>query len=227
MARTVKEQGFTTRRSEILDAAYRLVYIKGFDQMTVQDILSDLKISKGAFYHYFDSKGEVLEALVERIVDEIEPSLITIAQNPHLSALEKLQCYFDTAVRWKTARKSLMLSLLRVWYADENAIVRQKVFATTVKRITPWITAIICQGVEEGVFTTAYPDYICQLNIYLLQGLSDAFVALLFSDQPDQDLLIHAENTLAAYTDALERVLGAPRGSLNLMDAETLKEWFI
>ena len=112
MARKVKEEEYIARRRDILDASYRLVYTKGFDQMTVQDILDDLKISKGAFYHYFSSKGEVLEALVERIVDEIEPALISIVQDPHRTALDKLQGYFDTAVRWKTAHKSLILSLL-------------------------------------------------------------------------------------------------------------------
>ena len=39
---------------------------------------------------------------------------------------------------------------------------------------------------------------------------------------------IHGEQrTVAAYTDALERVLGAPPGSLSLVDDETLKEWVV
>jgi TetR/AcrR family transcriptional regulator, transcriptional repressor for nem operon len=227
LARTVKEENYIARRSEILDASYRLIYTKGFNQMTVQDIIDELEISKGAFYHYFSSKGDVLEALVERIVDEIEPALITIVQDPDRTALEKFQSYFDTAGRWKTAHKPLILSLIKVWYADENAIVRQKVFASTIQRVTPWITKIIYQGIEEGDMKTDYPEIVCQINNYLFQGLGDAFVDVLLSDQPDEEQFVQAERILAAYTESLERILGSPSGSIQLMDTQTLHKWFI
>src|SRR5665647_2543286 len=68
MARVIKEHA--VRRGEILDVAQRLVYSKGYEQMTVQDILDGLQISKGAFYHYFGSKPALLEALIERMLGE-------------------------------------------------------------------------------------------------------------------------------------------------------------
>jgi len=230
MARIVNENERAARRSQILDVAQRLVYTKGYEQMTIQDILGDLQISKGAFYHYFDSKGAVLEALVERmVVEEVIPLLIPLVEDPRLSALEKLQRYFDTALRWKTAKKAFMLELLRVWLADENAIVRQKLTALSVKRITPLLTEIIRQGNQEGVFTTPYPDQVCHAIIYVLLGFSDSIVDLFLSYKTVQDNE-HIETTITnfteALTDALERILGAPRGSLNLYDPETLKEWF-
>jgi hypothetical protein len=50
---------------------------------------------------------------------------------------------------------------------------------------------------------------------------------LLLAREPRGDELQRAERLIAAYDDALERVLGAPAGSLHLMDAESLKEWFV
>jgi AcrR family transcriptional regulator len=230
MARIVNKEEYAARRNEILDVVQRLVYTKGYEQMTIQDILDDLQISKGAFYHYFDSKGALLEALVERmIVVEVEPLLIPIVQDPQLTALEKLNRYFDTAIRWKTTKKTFMLELLRVWLADENAIVRQKMFSMTVKRVTPWLAEIIRQGVQEGVFNTSYPDQVCHVIIYILQGLSDTIIELLLSSETNRDpVRIESGITLytEALTDALERVLGTPKGSLHLIDPETLKEWF-
>jgi AcrR family transcriptional regulator len=231
MARIVKEKEYVARRNEILDVAQRLVYSKGYEQMTIQDMLNDLDISKGAFYHYFDSKGAVLEALVERmVVVEVIPLLTPIVQDSHLTALEKLNRYFDTAVRWKTAKKTFMLELLRVWLADENAIVRQKLFAMSVKRVTPLLTEIIRQGIQEGVFKTAYPDQVCHVILYVLQGLSETIIELLISSETNHDSArIESGVTvyIAALTDALERVLGTPKGALHLIDPETLKEWFI
>jgi len=63
MARVIKEQEHAERRNEILDVAQKLVYTRGYEQMSIQDILDALGISKGAFYHYFDSKQALLEAL--------------------------------------------------------------------------------------------------------------------------------------------------------------------
>jgi TetR/AcrR family transcriptional repressor of nem operon len=231
MARSMKEEAFSARRNEILDSARRLVYSKGYEQMTIQDILDDLQISKGAFYHYFGSKGAVLNALVERMVtDEVLPLVLPIVHAPDLSAIEKLERYFDTSFRWKTAQKTFMLRLLRVWLADENAIVRQKMFSTSVKHVTPALAEIIRQGVEEGVFTTEHPEQVSHAIIYIIQGLGDTIIDLFISEEihPDPG---NIEKTVMQYTqalsDAIERVLGAPSGSLKLIDTEALKEWFI
>ena len=95
MARIVKEEEYTARRNEILDVALQLVYSKGYDKMTIQDILDQLHMSKGAFYHYFDSKVAVLEAVVERmVIEQVEPLLLAAVHDPRLTALEKLQRYF-------------------------------------------------------------------------------------------------------------------------------------
>ena len=227
MARIVQEKEYAAKRNEILDVAHRLVYAKGYEQMAIQDILDELKISKGAFYHYFRSKQALLEALIERMQQEAEQIIFPIVQDPHLPTFEKLQRFFDTAARWKTARKTYILSLLRVWYADDNVIVRQKVQARMVKHFAPLLAGVVRQGIQEGVLTTAFPDQVGEIVLSLLQGLGDAFVELLLSCAPKCDDLQPAESIAAAYNDALERVLGAPAGSLNLIDAETLKEWFV
>jgi TetR/AcrR family transcriptional repressor of nem operon len=224
MARVVKEHA--VRRNEILDVARRLVDTKGYEQMTIQDILDDLRISKGAFYHYFDSKQALLSALIERMGDQIEQLVLPIVHDPTLCALEKLQRVFDMLNRWKTARKEFFLALLRVWYADDNAIVRQKLRVAGVKSVAPWLSTIIRQGNQEGVFTTSYPDRMGEVVLSLLQDLGETLGELLLSFKSECDDMLRVESTVAAYTDALERVLGVPTGSLHLTDAETLKEWF-
>jgi AcrR family transcriptional regulator len=203
------------------------VYSKGYEQMTVQDILDGLQLSKGAFYHYFSSKPALLEALIERMLGDAEQILIPIVNDPRLPALEKLQRFFATAARWKTARKGFLLALLRVWYTDDNAVVRQKVLAAGYKRVTPLLTAIIRQGVQEGVLATPYPDRVGEVTMSLMQGLGDSFAEMLLSYEPNHDAAQRIESCVAAYTDALERVLGAPTGSLTLVDSETMREWLV
>ena len=226
MARSVNEKEYALKRNQILDVTQRLIYTKGYEQMAIQDILGELQISKGAFYHYFDSKPTLLEALIERMGQEALQLLNPIVQDPHLPALEKLQRFFDTAVRWKTARKTFMLELLHIWYADHNAIVRQKVLAMWSKHSLPLLAAIFQQGIREGALNIPFPDQIGLVLLSFIQGIGDAFAELLLAHEPRGDELQRAERLIAAYDDALERVLGAPAGSLHLMDTESLKEWF-
>jgi len=225
MARIINETEYAVRRNAILDAARRLVATKGYEQMAIQDILDDLRISKGAFYHYFDSKSALLEAVIERLGEEAEPLFLTIVDDPQLSALAKLERIFITVGRWKAAQKPFMLELLRVWYTDENAIVRQKVRAIGIQRVAPLYATIIRQGIAEGVFTTSYPEQMGRIVLFLLQDLADAFAGLLLAVEPHPDDLRRSERIVAAYTDALERVLGCPPGSLVLMDDGMLREW--
>jgi len=225
LARIIKEP--TVRRNEILTLAERLVYTKGYEQMTIQDILDGLQISKGAFYHYFESKQALLEALIDRMLQQVIPILTPIANDPDLSALVKFGRFFDTAARWKSTQKTFLLQLFRVWYDDDNALVRQKMFAATVKETAPLLSAIIRQGVQEGVFTAPYPDYAGEVALLLLQAGGDTVARMLLECAPECNALEYAKNTIAAYTDSLERTLGAPQGSLHIVDDETLKVWFV
>lgn len=228
MARIKKEEEHTAKRNEILDAAFKLVYSKGYEKMTIQDILDELQISKGAFYHYFDSKLAVLEAVVERMATEqVQPIFRSIVEDPRLTALEKLSRYIDMSTRWKTSNKAFVMELVKIWYSDENALAQQKMLAKTIQHLRPFFTEIISQGVREGVFTTPYPEVASQVTINLIQDLAyESAQMLLANDTSQNDNLQQAETFFAAYSDVLERVLGAPRGSIQLMTAETVKEWF-
>lgn len=226
MARTINEQEYAFKRNEILAVARRLVYTKGYEQMTIQAMLTELGISKGAFYHYFASKEAVLEGLIELMQREGEQLVGAILADPTLPPLVKLQRYFDTANRWKVGQKEYLLALLRVWYTDDNAIVRQKIQATLLQFIAPQLTAVIIQGHREGIFTTPFPEHAAVILVNLMVGIGDLFANLLLSSAHNPDGYAHAEQTVAAYNDALERILGAPSGSLCLIDAPTLQQWF-
>jgi AcrR family transcriptional regulator len=222
VARIVKEKEYAVKRNEILDAAQQLIYTKGYDQMTIQDILENLQISKGAFYHYFDSKPTLLEELVLRMVDQVQQLLLSIVQDSSLGTLDKFQHFFAMLSQWKSERKDFFLELLRVWYADENALVRHKLNIARNSLLKPMLITIIQQGIQEGVFTTSFPDQASDITLSLLYNLGDTIARLFSSLEPEQDEMRTITTTIDAYTDALERVLGAPSHSLQLIDTETL-----
>src|SRR5256885_16974182 len=85
MARTVNAEVHTVRREAFVDAAERLMQTRGYEQMSVQDVLDDLGASRGAFYHYFDSKQALLEAVLDRMVDAGLGSVAPVVDDPTLA----------------------------------------------------------------------------------------------------------------------------------------------
>jgi len=225
MVRIVNEAAYAQRRNAILDAAQRAVVTRGYEQMAIADILGELQISSGAFYHYFDSKPALLLALVERIGNEIEEIVLPIVHDPTPGALDKLQRFFAALDQWKFAHKRLVLAYLSVWYGDENAIVRHKLYQARVKRLTPWLEEIIQQGAREGIFMTPYPDQAARMIISLFEDLGYATVELLLAEHLSPENLSRLQRILLATTDALERLLGAPSGCLQPASLEGLDQW--
>jgi AcrR family transcriptional regulator len=227
MARTVREEEYAARRNQILDVAQKLIYTRGYEQMAIQDILAELAISKGAFYHYFGSKQVLLEAMIERMLEQAELIIEPIVLDPHLSALAKFERYFDAVARWKSAQKEFVLALLRGWYTDDNAIVRQKVSAMGLRRVAPFLATIIRQGVAEEALRIPYTDHLGEVIMCLMQGFGDTLARLLLEVGHSEDAWRHIEDANLTYTDALERVLGATPGSLHLFDVNLLRQWVI
>ena len=226
MARTLNLAVHTVRREAFVEAAQRLMTTKGYEAMSIQDLLDELEASRGAFYHYFESKQALLEAVIDRMVDaglaEVEP-VVTDAELP---AIRKLEGTFSAIGRWKTERRPLVMALLEVWLSDENAIVREKLRATMVRRLVPILAPIIKQGIDEGTFHAGSADETARVFVILLQGFQEIATQLFLDRQAGRIDEAAVVATFSSYSAVFERILGAPAGSIHLIDRTVLHAWF-
>jgi AcrR family transcriptional regulator len=132
-------------------------------------------------YHYFGSKPEVIEALAERLVGDSERMLAQIIADRELSALDKLRRFFSEVIRWKSARQNLLVAMLPLWYAPENIAFGHKVDRAVTRRLAPLLTVLVQQGVDEQLFTTAYPEHAGTIIVALVQALQDALARRLLA----------------------------------------------
>src|SRR5699024_11909955 len=82
----------------ILDSPTHLFVEKGSDATSLQDIISETKLSKGAIYHHFSSKEEIFEAIFRRIGEQNTAALAKVRDDPALNGLEKLRAIFKAAL---------------------------------------------------------------------------------------------------------------------------------
>jgi AcrR family transcriptional regulator len=226
MARTVDTEAHAVRREAFVDVALRLMQAKGYEQMSVQDVLDELDASRGAFYHYFASKTALLDAVVTRIVDTALDSVTPLVEDPAIDALAKLEGLFGGIAQWKMERADLMLELTRVWLSDENTLMRDKMWQRLMPRLAPLLATIVRQGDDEGVFAVGSPDETARVMVALLHGLNDLAVRTFVDRDESGVTLASVEAMVAAYIEATERILAVPAGTLTLVDRAALREWY-
>ncbi|CRZ13895.1 TetR/AcrR family transcriptional regulator [Mycolicibacterium neworleansense] len=223
MARRVKPEEYAARRREILVAALQLLHDKGYAAMTIEDLLAAVQISKGALYHYFRSKQELLEGVVEHLGESPTVELQRIVDAPDRTALDKLHAYFAASHTWKTENPIAVATLARLWHDENNALLRQKMTQGSLRTTAPLLEAIIRQGCAEGVFDTGFPHEAAGIITAMGMHLADAFIEALQADGADGVDISgpHARRAVAAYQQAIERILGLADGSLASVAATT------
>jgi hypothetical protein len=160
------------------------------------------------------------------MVDDATTELAPLFDDAQLSAPEKLNRFFAGIVTWKMQRKDLLLALIEVWFADENAIVREKFRKRLVDRLAPPLARVIEQGRHEGTFDVDSADATARVFISLIQAANEHAGTLFVARQANEVTFEHVERLLAAYASAFERVLGAPAGTYAPLDRALLYEWF-
>jgi len=226
MSRTVNPLKHTARRDEFIDAGQRLIQTRGFDQFSVEDLLAEVGASKGAFYHYFGSKQALLEAIVDRMVVSAMEVVGQVVEDERLSAPEKLRAYFQKIASIKAGQRAFLLQLMKVWYSDDNAIVRQKLRRAQIAQVTPHLATIIRQGIAEGAFTLADPEQMARVVLALILDTGDEAGDLFMKRQAGDVDFATVVRLFETYERALERLLGVSAGTLDLLDEVTLRTWF-
>jgi AcrR family transcriptional regulator len=227
MARTLDPVAHAVRRDAFLDAAQRLIQTKGYERLSIQDVLDEVSVSKGAFYHYFGSKAALLDGVISRMVETATAAMAPAIADPQRSAVQKFDAAFSGLASFKAERKELILAVLRVWLSDENVVVRERFRRGVIVRMTPLLAEIIRQGVAEGSFHTASPEHTARVFVALLMGANEAAVDLFAGRQTNTVSYVEVDRTLAAFGDAFEQILGASPGALGFADRTgVIRDWF-
>jgi AcrR family transcriptional regulator len=190
------------RKTEILDSAERLFYSKGFNKCTVNDILDEIGIAKGTFYHYFASKEDVMDAIIQRYMDEVHENLAAAKGSESGSFEERLFGIFQAMGVQSQIGKVDLDQLHKV----ENTLLHQKILNRMISVMTPVLTEVIKDGVDAGVWRCSYPEQYMQIFLAAALTLTDEGIFQL--DELSQPKLIEALITM------LEKMLDATEGSL-------------
>jgi AcrR family transcriptional regulator len=208
------------RRAQLLDCAQALFFSRGYDATTVNDILDMAGLSKGAFYHYFDSKEALLDALAERVAAQVIADAEPVLDDPALDALSRLNAFLEQGRQWKIERAPMLRAVFTAVLRAENVVLSQRLLASTAQVMIPIIEGIVREGVREGVFDPVTPPMVAEILMQLgarrLAVAVEAMAAAAHGDlDAGTDLL---EARMADEAAVIERLLGVPPGAVRLVE---------
>lgn len=197
--RIVKEHD--ERKNEIIDTAAKLFVTKGYEQCSVNDILNTIGIAKGTFYHYFKSKEDVLDAVIDKISSRLSEKITMVADNSELTPEDKILHVF-LSMRVDEKIEELLIEEM---HKSENALMHQKSLVSSVNILTPILTQIVEEGIEKGVFHCDYPEQYMQIFLASASTLLDDGI---FQVEPEK-----TQRLFEAMIRMLEKMLGVEEGT--------------
>lgn len=203
MVRIVKKPD--VRRWEIIQAAERLFEQEGYTKTSVESIIKKAGIAKGTFYHYFNAKKDVLEALVERIGAEMEAHFNSIIEAKHLTSIQKLKLM----LKGEDKKKITSSTVMKIIHKPENRELQEKLNIQSVNVIAPLLAKVLQQGRQEGVFTLSPSIESVQL---ILAGSEFILNSGLFNLSAKKQIAL-----LKSAQNILELLVGAKSGTFNFI----------
>ena len=188
------------RKNEIIDTAQNLFMTKGYSACSVAEIIDAIGIAKGTFYHYFKSKEEVLDAIVDKGTDMIVNRIYKVLHDDSLTYIDKIVGSLFSMQIEDTMGNEILDEL----HKAENSLMHQKSIYMIVNRVSPLLEELIIQGNKDGVFNCKHPSQ------YLKIILSSSVTLLddgIFPMTKEEKIEI-----FSSIVDLLEQVLGVEEG---------------
>ncbi len=199
MARIVKDP--ETRRTEIIDIAEELFLRSGYNETAVSDIVKKVGVSQGTFYYYFKSKEDILNAIIERYIDDIKVGVKAIAAKDDINAIEKIMAFFGFLNNMDQGKEKL----IDYFHEDQNVHLHARFERNVPSNIIPPFCQMIEEGVQEDLFDTKYPE-MAALSII---GTTFAISHWMYDKEDNAG---STKKIMAAIFDLIERILGAKPG---------------
>jgi len=193
------------RKAELIDAAEELFRTRGYHQTSVSDIVKNIGVAQGTFYYYFETKEDVLEAIISRMVILIINELEELVDNQAISAEEKIcqivQLFFDKIKNEE--------SLLAVLFEEKQLHLMAKIENHAKKLAEPSLLKVFKQGQKEGTMNIPYPAAALDYFVTILLPIIESYL-----EKPDETNPNVFAGKIFVGERLIETALGIEKGRL-------------
>ncbi|WP_028456055.1 TetR/AcrR family transcriptional regulator [Chitinilyticum litopenaei] len=180
-----KDQAFRLREDAILDATTRILAVKGFDLMTIDDIAAEVGISKPSLYKHFKSKEELVGAVMTRLIDEAGAQLASL--DAGLSALQQLQALLEWALRVRLGGGLPFLPSTSAHVRE--MLMKNLLYVGKVIKLNSQLEKRVRQAKAAGELRADLPDDVILFSYYARSCDPTVEYLRLYSKMGDEDIV--------------------------------------
>jgi AcrR family transcriptional regulator len=146
MARIKSEKEFKIKKDKIIDDAIKLLIELGYEEFSINKFIKKFNLTKGAFFHYFKNKNELIEEIVGKILNPMVEKFEEISIDKNLKSKEKINMLFYIGYKMKGLESDLTNQLIRLLHKDENKFIFQEIREKTIDRCLPIYQKVFHEG---------------------------------------------------------------------------------
>lgn len=206
------KQSVSDKRELIYNALEELMYTVPFKEISVESIAKKANVAKGSVYYYFDSKEEILDSVIERSYRRaIREYLDSISSEK--TALGRIKQLFKSVLKkgFGDSRRNLIVTL----HLHDDPMLHNKLKAIAVQELSPILTLLLEQGIDEGSIKTEFPKESAEIIVATLTVFLD-------NSTGSQDRS-SIKKKLKIFANVLETCLKTPKSSFDFL-FDTLDE---
>jgi len=185
------------RKKELLSIAYDMFITRGYEKTSVDEIIEKAQIAKGTYYYYFQSKEQMLEEVIDMMIKN-EVKMAEQIIRTDISVPQKIVGIL-TSMKPTEEEQPIKNTL----FQEENVLMHHKVRKKLIDTLTPLLSEVIKEGVNEGIFKC---DNIPE-RVKMLLIISDGT----FNEGT------FTERDISVFIDMTEKLLGAENQTMNFI----------
>lgn len=206
------------KRVSILETAESLFFKKGYEQTSVQDILDVLGMSKGGFYHHFPSKEAILAEICENRVDARLSRISSELFGVRISPTDRINLLLRMAVMFERDEPEFAALMLKLCWMNGDVRIREHMRSLVYSRLLERVNEAIAEGCASGEFFVRKPGHMGAVILNLVLDLDAESCRMMAADSDRPELVLDMVELLSACRDAVETLLGASYGTIQLYD---------
>jgi AcrR family transcriptional regulator len=118
------------RDEQVLEAAIKVFYERGYADATVQDVADEVGILKGSLYHYISAKEDLLYRLFELVHEQVEAIKRSAETATDLNPIERLELYIHRQVEYNLAN----IERISIYYRDLHLLGPERLAVVQAER---------------------------------------------------------------------------------------------
>jgi AcrR family transcriptional regulator len=185
------------RKKMLLKIGYDMFITRGYENTSVDEIIEKAQIAKGTYYYYFQSKEQMLEEVIDMMIKN-EVKMAEQIIRTDISVPQKIVGIL-TSMKPTEEEQPIKNTL----FQEENVLMHHKVRKKLIDTLTPLLSEVIKEGVNEGIFKC---DNIPE-RVKMLLIISDGT----FNEGT------FTERDISVFIDMTEKLLGAENQTMNFI----------